>query len=108
MSQRAPSIIWALTVATQEFYSEAATASQFNEAESRDKDPPRIIANLDVADPSKLQITAACDLPAFLRHTPAPPAPSTCRAYNNNIISIFILLRCAYTVAIPRDGCDGS
>jgi hypothetical protein len=73
MSQRAPSIIWALTVATQEFYSEAATASQFNEAESRDKDPPKIIANLDVADLSKLQITAACDLPAFLRHTPTPP-----------------------------------
>jgi hypothetical protein len=73
MLQRAPSILWAITVATQEFYSEAATASQFTDAETNDEDPPKVLANLDVPDLSKLQITAACDLPAFLRHAPAPP-----------------------------------
>jgi hypothetical protein len=37
-------------VASQEFYSEAATSNQFAAAEANDEDPPKVITNLDVAD----------------------------------------------------------
>jgi hypothetical protein len=68
MAKRAPTILWALTVATQEFYSNSATLQQFQRAEKDEFDPPQIFCNIDVADLGKLQITEACDLPVFLRH----------------------------------------
>jgi hypothetical protein len=77
MPLRAPSIIWMLTVATQEFYAEAATATQFATANAQGDAPPRTSFNLDVSDVSKLCVTEACDLPAFLRNAPARPPPHT-------------------------------
>jgi hypothetical protein len=50
MPMRAPSIIWMLTVATQEFYAEAATATQFATADAQGDAPPRTSFNLDVYD----------------------------------------------------------
>jgi hypothetical protein len=75
MPMRAPSIIWMLTVATQEFYAEAATATQFATAGAQGDAPPRTSFNLDVSNVSKLCVTEACDLPAFLRNAPARPPP---------------------------------
>jgi hypothetical protein len=75
MLQRAPSILWAITLATQDFFSEAITASQFQAAEDNELDPPVVRAYIDVADLSKLQLTEACDIPAFLKHAPTRPAP---------------------------------
>ena len=77
MTNRAPSIIWALTIATQEFFADTATATQFDRAKAMESDPPFVTFNLDVNDLSKLCVTEACDLPAFLRRLPPlslPPA----------------------------------
>jgi hypothetical protein len=76
MPSRAPSIIWALTLATQAFYAEAATSSQFDQAKERESPPPFISFDIDVSDLSKLQITEACDLPPFLRRHAAPVPPA--------------------------------
>ena len=75
MPSRAPSIIWALTLATQEFYAEFATHAQFEKAKETECDQPFVEFNIDVGDLSKLTITEACDLPAFLRRNVAPPTP---------------------------------
>jgi hypothetical protein len=71
MSSRAPTIIWALTLATQAFYAEAATASQFDHAKENESPPPFVVFDIDVDDLSTLQLTEACDLPSFLRRFPA-------------------------------------
>ena len=75
MPNRAPSIIWALTIATQAFYAEASTASQFDQAKEMETTPPFISFEIDVPDLSKLQVTEACDLPAFLRRSVVPRLP---------------------------------
>jgi hypothetical protein len=74
MLQRAPYILWALTLATQDFFAESITASQFKAAEDNDEEPPVVYASIDVANLSKLQLTEACDLPVFLRHHQSRPA----------------------------------
>ena len=71
MSSRAPTIIWALALATQAFYAEAATASQFDHAKENESPPPFVVFDIDVDDLSTLQLTEACDLPSFLRRFPA-------------------------------------
>ena len=40
MTNRAPSIIWAFTLATQEFFADAATANQFDRAKEMESAPP--------------------------------------------------------------------
>jgi hypothetical protein len=81
MTHRAPTILWAITLATQDFYAETATATQFATAEANEDDPPRIQATLDVADLSKLQVTTACDLPPFLLPVSLHAPPSTTSPY---------------------------
>ena len=75
MTLRAPTITWALTVGIQEFYSESISATAFSTCDDNGEPAPRSSFNVDVADLGLLSITEACDLPAFLRHTPIRTLP---------------------------------
>jgi hypothetical protein len=50
MPSRAPTIIWALTLAPQAFHAEAATASQFAHAKENESPPPFTLFDIDIAD----------------------------------------------------------
>jgi hypothetical protein len=81
MVNRAPTIIWELTIATRMFFNDAKTSADFSLAAANGDDDPYVEAPINVADLGDLSTVTCPDLPDWLRRPaalPSPPArPST-------------------------------
>src|SRR5687767_13389978 len=62
ISKSLPSIIWAITICTNQFFSKAITAANFVKAEALQDPPPRVTAELDIKEPVCPTCKACCKL----------------------------------------------
>jgi hypothetical protein len=81
MVNRAPTIIWELTIATRKFFDDAKTSANFSLAAANGDDDPYVEAPINVDALGDLSTVTCPDLPDWLRPPaalPSPPArPST-------------------------------